>query len=392
MRDVFAQAFRELKADRFRTRLSLLGVAVGIFSIVAALTLVDTLQGIIRDGFSAYGGDILFVDREPLEPDLTEDGVFRWWEYAARPAVSWQEYRYLKEKGEGDAFRETAFVGHSASRVGVAGQWRLLTAQPLSAGRGFTERELLDGLPVAIVGADVKKADGGKLRCGEALWIDNIRYEVIGVFQKAGMNTVSTVDVDHVKLVPWKTLHGEAIRTSILLSGADLQKVRSLMRECRRLTPLQDDNFALNRLSFILEEMNEIFSMVAKVGWIVGVFALLVGGFGIANMLYVSVEERKPQIGICRAIGAKRSVIVKQFLGEAAILSLLGGAVGILSVQAILLLLRLIVRTSLALPLILSPQSALSGLAVSLLIGLLFGTLPARSASRLHPLEASNHI
>lgn len=384
MRDVLAQVLRELGADRFRTRLSLLGVAVGIFSIVATLTLVDAVQESIREGFSAYGGEVLFVDRVPLEPDLNEDGQFRWWAYAQRPPVSWREYRFLAERGAGEAFMDIAFAGYGASCVGVAGDWRLLVPQPLSEGRGFTERELRDALPVVLVGSAVEARQGVPLRVGDPLWIEGTRYEVIGIFEKAGFNTVSTVDVDQARLVPCRGPKTAWIRSSILLAGADEAKVRLLMRECRRLGPHQEDNFSLNRLSFLLDEMNDLFRLVAKLGWIVGIFSLLVGGFGIANMLYVSVEERKPQIGICRALGAPRSIIIRQFLAEAAILSLLGGLAGIAFVQVILLILRQFVDF---LPLLLSPEAFLSGLLVSLLLGLIFGVSPARHAAYLHPAE-----
>ena len=140
--------------------------------------------------------------------------------------------------------------------------------------------------------------------------------------------------------------------------------------------------------------MNSLFGMAAKLGWIVGIFSLMVGGFGIANMLYVSVEERRPQIGICRALGAKRRVIVRQFLCEALALSLFGGWTGILFVQLLLLLLRVILIIQGGsidfLPLFLSPRAIISGLSTALLIGLLFGVTPARRASRLAPVEAIN--
>ena len=206
MRDAWAQAFRELRADRFRTGLSLLGVAVGIFSIVAALTLVEAMQQSIREGFAVHGGDILFVDRVPLEPDLDEDGRFRWWNYALRPEVSWREFRYLEENG-GDAFARIAFARYGAERVGVDGDWRLLVPSSIAEGRSFTDRELREGAPVLMAGADVKRGEGKAassrpLRPGETLWIEGVRYEIIGIFKKTGLNTVSTVDVDHLRLVP----------------------------------------------------------------------------------------------------------------------------------------------------------------------------------------------
>lgn len=372
--------------DRLRTLLSLLGVAVGVFSIVAALTLVDALQRTVREGFAAYGGDVLYVERVPLEPDLSEDGVFRWWAYAARPEVSWREYRYLLSRGEasvagcGAAFSSAAYAAYGPEATGVDGDWRLLVPQALSGGRGFTPRELEEGAAVAMVGAGVDAA------VGDALWADGARYRVVGVFERAGMGTVSPVDVDNVRLVPSRAMRSPALRSSILLSGADEGRVRAIMRECRRLGPLQDDNFALNRLSFLLEELTEVLAMVARVGWIVGAFALLVGGFGVANMLYVSVEERKVQIGICRALGARRRVIVLQFLREAVALSFAGGVAGLALVQLSLLAVAAAGET--LLPLTVSPRAVTAGLGVSLALGLAFGVSPARAASRLHPVEA----
>ncbi|MCR5710048.1 MAG: ABC transporter permease [Bacteroidales bacterium] len=384
MIDFLVRTFRELKADRLRTLLSLLGVAVGIFSIVASLTLVDSLRNAVSEGFEAFGSDLLFVEREPLEPDLNEDGVFRWWAFTGRPQVSWNEYRYLKDRGSGSsgmqaAFSRIAFASHGRRCVGVDGDWPLVVGQPLAEGRGFSAGELSGGRQVAVVGADVEAA------VGSSLWIDGTRYTVIGRFARAGATTVSTVDVDRARIVPFRAMHSPSFRNSIVLSDADDGRVRTLMREVRRLPPTVPDNFAFNRLSFLLDEMGEIFRLVARLGWIVGVFSLLVGGFGIANMLYVSVEERKPYIGLCRALGARRRTIVAEFLCEAVVLSLLGAAGGIGLVGAALGLVSL-AGTSLSLTL--SFRAVVSGLAAAAALGLLFGVAPARSAAGLSPVEA----
>lgn len=386
MNDFWMHAFRQLKADRFRTLLSLLGVAIGIFSIVAALTLVDSVQTSVREGFSAFGSDLLFIDREPLEPDLNEDGVFRWWEYATRPSVTWREYQYVKERGDGMAFDQIAFAAYGPETVGVDGNWSLLVPQSLAQGRFFTQRELEEGLPVVIVGSAVEATGGRKISCGDPLWLEGKRYEVIGVFAKAGLTTVSPVDVDEVRLVSYKSQRQTPLRSSIIVSGANHERIRTIIREYRRLSPGQEDNFALNRLSFLLDEMNEIFALLSKLGWIIGIFSLLVGGFGIANMLYVSVEERKPQIGICRALGAKRRRIEREFLGEATILSLMGGSAGITLVEILMLTYRLSGKISL--PLSLSPRAIITGLIVAIIIGLTFGVAPAHHAAKLHPVEA----
>ena len=379
MNDSLAQAFRELKADRFRTLLSLSGIAVGIFSIVAALTLVDSLQHSLHEGFASFGNDLLFVEREPLEPDLNEGGEYRWWEYTARPPVTWREYRYLAEAG-GDAYSQIAFVAYGPSAVGVAGDWRLLIQQPLSAGRGFTADELEEGLPLVFAGAETTA------KVGDKLWLDGVRCEVIGIFEKAGLTTVCPVDIDHVRLIPYRALQGPVLRGSILLAGAEPEQIRQLMRSCRRLTPFQKDDFALNRISYLLDEMNKLFSMAAKLGWIIGFFSLLAGGFGMANMLYVSVEERRQQIGICRALGARRRTIERQFLEEAVLLSLLGAMAGIGLVVLLVMLQRRLPGS--VLPLTLTVRTPLAGTGIALVLGLVFGTAPARAAARLSPVEA----
>lgn len=365
-------------ADRFRTALSLLGVAVGVFAIVAALTVVDSVQKAVRESFDSFGSDVLFVEKEPLEPDLSEDGVFRWWAYVGRPEVSFREYRYLETQAAG-AYSSMAFVAYGRTGTGVAGDWSLLVRQPLQEGRTFSQQELETGAPVVLLGCDVEHS-------GTMKWIDGVPYRVIGVFRKAGAGVVSPVDIDQACLIPYKAMQEVPLRSSILVAGADEAVIRARMREVRRLPAGKPDDFAFNRLSFLLDEMTELFRMVSRLGWIIGLFSLLVGGFGVANILYVSVEERKPQIGLCRALGARKRVIVREFLREAVSLSVAGGATGVgLVGLATALLGRL---APMALSLSLSPRAALSGLVASFVLGLLFGAAPARHAASLDPVAA----
>lgn len=368
-----------MKTDRLRTLLSLSGVAVGIFSIAAALTLVDSLKRTLQEGFAAYGSDILYVEREPLEPDLNEDGIFRWWEYASRPPVTLREYRFLTAQ-ESEIFSNSAFISYGPNTVGVEGDWHLLTQQALAAGRGFTAEELAEGKPVAMVGAEAEAA------CGDRIWLDGARFEVIGIFEKAGLMTVCPVDIDHARLVPCRAQRGPILRGSILLSGADPEQIRSLMRIYRRLTPLQKDDFSLNRISYLLDEMSEVFTLAARLGWVIGFFSLLAGGIGIANMLYVSVEERRREIGICRAIGARRITIERVFLKESLLLSLLGAVGGLALLSLLIGLLRLM--PSVSLPLTLSIKTVLTGAGISMTLGILFGVAPAHMAANLSPIEA----
>ena len=363
-----------METDRFRRRLSLLGVAVGIFSIVAARSLVDCLQQMVQEGFAAFGGEVLYIDREPLEGDPDEDGTFRWWKYAGRPAVTWEEYRALAK-----VFPESAFVAYGAEVVGVDGQWPLLVAQPLAEGRGLTDRELTSGTARCLAGAETEA------RCGDVRWLDGNRYEVVGVFEKAGMAAVSPIDVDHAFLVPFRTMRGAVLRSSIAVAGAETEAVRAAMRSLRRLPPASPDTFAVNRLSFLREEMDEVFGLAARLGWIIGLFSLLAGGIGMANMLYVSVEERRGEIGLCRAVGARQGDIARRFIREAVGVALSGGVAGIALAQGAAWIAGIFLRE---LKPGVSPAAALSGLVAAVVIGLLFGGAPARAAARLHPIDA----
>jgi len=387
----------DLFRDWFRTLLSLLGVCIGVFSIVSVFTCVDSLKSTIREGFENFGTDILFVEKEPLEPDLNEDGVFRWWNYAGRPQVTEDEYRYLAENSSlaGKAAYSVSF----SDIVGVSGDWDLTVQTPLAAGRGFSSSELERGTAAVIIGDSVRERLSDEMGdpLGRNIRIGDSYFTVIGIFEKRGSNAVSTVDVDNARIIPYRAAAALAdlsfARASVALApksgaGADelLYESRSLLRQVRRLSPSEEDDFAINRFSFILGEMTEIFDLVNSLGWIIGIFSLLVGCFGVANIMFVSVQERIHEIGIQKALGARRSRILTQFLSEASLLSLLGGAAGVLLVAA-----GLLVVPDGVIELRLTAANVLLGLGISLATGLVAGLAPALHASRLNPVDAINH-
>lgn len=390
-------AFSQLRADRFRTFLSLAGVCVGIFSIVAVLTLVDSLDDGIRRSFDEFGSDVVFVEQVPIEPDLNDEGVFRWWKYASRPPVTHDEYLALRDNCAGGvsftaffrssvSFRGRSF--HAGETLGVTPGWEMVVRNPLESGRGFTASELRSDAPVALIGQSVaRKLFDGADPVGSTVKVGGVNATVIGVFRQGGANMVSLVDVDACTVVPYgfasRLRSFSGARTSI--TAHDDASIRPLMRNCRRLRPSEEDNFAINRISFVAEQVGDIFRLVNRLGWIVGIFSLLAGGFGIANIMFVSVVERRPQIGIQKALGATGRTVLMQYLVESATLSVAGGAAGV----ALTFFLTLLMPEGLV-EVRLSAADALAGLAVSALIGVVAGTAPALSASRLSPLEAIN--
>lgn len=379
-------------ADRFRTFLSLLGVCIGIFAIVAVFTLVDSLHSTIRDSFREYGTDILFVESQPLEPDLNEDGIFRWWEYVSRPPVQLSEYEFLKSHLS--ECGGIAFTSQGGGTVGVEGDWRMVIKEGLECGRFFSEAEMSRGADVVILGSKMVEelfpGQRGSHVLGKSMKAGSKNLRIIGVFNETGADRVSTVDVDHSGIIPmrcYERIEGltASARNSIAVSGASADEIRSLVRQVRRLRPGDADNFAINSLSFIINELDDLFRMVGRLGWIVGFFSLLVGCFGIANIEFVNVEERIPQIGIQRAVGARKRDIAVEYINEAVKLSVGGGVIGIVLVWV----LTIIVPVGL-ISLKLSLSNIFTGLMVSVLTGLAAGVAPALRAARLDPVAAIN--
>ena len=391
-RESVAMAVAQFRNDRFRTGLSLAGIAIGIFSTVAALTLVDSLGRCMNDGFSDFGRDLVMIEQIPLEPELDEEGGFRWWDYATRPPVTREEYLFLSSHSTLAAdICYTCYFNNSVT-IGVTGDWRLSVRNPFSEGRAFSAAELAGGAAVAVIGAEYARKHPGE----KSLAIDGARFEIIGTLARSGIGAVSLADIDEAVVIP-----GEAARR--MPSAGDVRSVitarpregvaagdfdaqlRSLLRQSRHLTPQEEDNFALNRLTFIENELAEIFSLVDTIGWIIGLFSLLIGGFGIANILFVAVKERTRQIGIRKALGATHGMIALQFLTEAATLSAAGGTAGLTGVALVTLLLR-----HSPVPILLTGSHIAAGMTAALIIGIAAGMAPAISAAKMHPAVALN--
>lgn len=385
-----AFALAQLKTDRFRTVLSLSGIAIGIFSTVAVLTLMGSLRRVMEEGLAEFGKDVVLIETIPLEGALNDEGEFRWWDYANRPPVSREEYLFLAENARSaqNLCFSLSFTDNPV--VGVAGQWQLAIRNRIASGRPFTAAELSGGAAVALVGADYAREHEGE----KSLVVDGRVFEIIGIFERSGISAVSLTDTDASIVIPMeaaRTLPGAATAHATISAqpkpGVSEEafdaELRRLLRSHRRLSPGVEDNFALNRLTFILRESRDLFSIIDTIGWIVGLFSLLIGGFGIANILFVAVRERTRQIGLQKALGATRGMIAVQFLTEAATLSLSGGVAGLAAVW----LLTQILRGS-AVPMVLSPALFTTGLMTALLTGIAAGMAPAIQAANLAPAVA----
>jgi putative ABC transport system permease protein len=407
----FAFAWKALKSNVLRTILSLLGVTVGIFAIIAVFTLVDSLEANIKSSFDFLGTGVIYVGKMPWAPE--GNGPYKWWEYWRRPTPSYNEYKFLNAtmrnktamsifavKGNAVVRNGNNSIGQIALR-GTGESYDEIYDVNVAQGRYFTRDEVDGGRSVAILGHEVALTlfPNGRDPVGEEVKIKDMKYKVIGVIKREGQSFLGTPSNDFSVLIPYHSFRKlyqtgtgrwNELQSTIGIKGSETDlglvelenEIKGLMRSRRGLRPIEKDNFALNRPEAIMNAIGKLFDVVGWAGWIIGGFSILVGGFGIANIMFVSVKERTSIIGLQKSLGAKNYFILFQFLFEAIFLSLIGGLGGILLV----FLLTFVPFGSLEV--VLSFKNVVLGLGVSSVIGLIAGIVPAAVAARLDPVIA----
>ena len=399
----FRFSWQALRSNLLRTTLSLLGVTVGIFAIIAVFTLVDSLERNIKDSLSFIGDKVVYVQKWPW----IFGGEFQWWKYFQRPVPTYSEYRFLSDRLESAEaivamdFKGRVTIKHDNNSMasliqGTTLDYNKISEVPIEQGRYFTQQEIDVARNVAIIGADVaENLFPAQDPVGKTFKLSGHNFTVIGVQRKKGESILNVGGNPDIKcLIPYgafaKLFHSVQPDIDIAIKGYDTDEglveleseIRGLLRTRRGLRPLQEDNFAINRPEAAAQAISGIFSVLTIAGWVIGGFSILIGGFGIANIMFVSVKERTNIIGIQKSLGAKNYFILCQFLFEAVLLSLVGGIAGIFLVY----LLSFMDLGSLDLQL--TPGNITLGLGVSSVIGILSGIIPAFSASRMDPVIA----
>ena len=405
LQESFRFAIQALVGNKLRTLLSLLGVTIGIFAIISVFAVVDSLERNIRTSVESLGDNVVFVNKWPWQMG----GDYPWWKYYQRPLPTIQELNNLEQRLEmAEAVAFVAGAGNKTAKyksndvegIGVAAVshgYQDVYGFELSSGRYFSILESATGKPVAIIGDNIAQSlFAGENPIGKVVKFIGQRATVIGVFEKAGDSIIGSSDDDNI-VIPVKfarnfiRLNSESTNPMFMVKakqGVSNEQLKDdltrVMRSVRRLSPKADDNFALNETSILSNGIDMMFSVIDLAGIIIGGFSLLVGGFGIANIMFVSVKERTNIIGIQKAIGAKNHFILLQFLFEAILLCLIGGLIGISVVYIGTLIANYYIDFDIAL----SANNVVTGLWVSVLIGVMSGMIPAISASKLDPVEA----
>ncbi len=408
LKESFIFSFKALIANPIRTILSLLGVTIGIFTIIAVLSTVDSLEDSIKDNLSFLGTDNLRVEKWPW--DFTNPG-YEWWKFWKRPEPIYKEYEFLKENlNSAEAVEIITSRGgisvkylNNSSTIdnlnGIVFENKFFNDWDFVAGRFFTENETLTGSNAAIIGykimEDLFKTPENSI--GKQLKIKGKSFTIIGVQKEQGEAFGGGDSYDRQMSIPFNSFKkiykvGKKGNNAVLrikgISDNDPglinleYELKGLLRAKRGLKPIEEDNFAINRPEYLSSFVSTIFATISIAGWVIGSFSILVGGFGIANIMFVSVKERVPIIGLQKSLGAKKYFILMQFLFESSFLSVFGGLFGIFFV----FLLTLPDLGSFDLQI--SLENVILGISISSIIGILAGFFPALFASNLDPVEA----
>ncbi len=396
-------AIDSLVVNKLRTILSLLGITIGIFAMVSVFTMVDSLENNIRSSISSLGDNVIYVAQMPWDFDPNQ----AWWDYIRRPQPDLDEFKMLKKQlqnAESVAMvvggsNTVKYKNNSMENVqgsGVTSEYNQIWDLTIEKGRYITELESNTGRPVTVIGADIAESlFGTNNPIGKKIKIKGRKVEVIGVIEKEGESMMGQSN-DRKMFMPLQfarnfyNLRSRNSGAVIMVKAkpnaleALTDELTGVMRSVRKLKPKVKDNFALNKMSMISQGFDQIFGVINISGFVIGIFSILVGGFSIANIMFVSVKERTSLIGIQKSLGAKNFFILFQFLFESVFLCLIGGAVGLFFIFLGTLVMTYVVDF----PTTLGLSNILLGFGLSAGIGIIAGIVPSYQASRLDPVEA----
>lgn len=399
-----AFAVHSLISNKLRTILSLLGITIGIFAIVSVFTVVDSLGRTIKKNISELGDNVVYIQKWPI---MFGPG-FQWWKYLQRPEPELKEMAELMSRArtiESAAFtiqgqRTISYKNNSIpdiTIVSVSDEYERIRSFEVDEGRFISLSEFRSGKNVAVIGRKI--ADDlfpGESAIGKSFEISSAKVDIVGIFKKEGEG-INAGSHDEIAIVPLNyartllNIRSSNVHPALMVKSKPgipidemVDELTGIMRSIRKLKPMQEDNFALNTMSMLTTAFDQLLVTLNIAGFIIGGFAILVGGFGIANIMFVSVRERTRIIGIQKAIGARNVFILFEFLFEAVSLSLMGGIVGLL----LIFIGTIVANSMMEFKIVLGLNNIVIGLSISAVIGIIAGFAPAWRASRLNPVVA----
>ena len=404
LKNSFRLTMQELMVNKLRTALSLIGISFGIFCIIGVLATVNSLEQNIQNEIKDLGNNSIYIDKWEYKGGAD----YPFWKYVNRPLPKFDEVAFIKQRSQ--LASHVAFnmnnignmeysnnVLQGVTYYGVTEEQNLIQPITIEYGRYISSSEFAAGSAVVLVGfTNAEKlflrAD---LAVGKEVILNGKKAKVIGVIKKEGTSLIGGWNYDQCIMMPYRFMRNifdEKRSNAFILAMAKgstttiafKDELEGVMRSIRKLSPKTEDNFSLNDVSGFSDQVSSIFVSINIGGWAIGMLSLVVGAFGIANIMFVTVKERTAMIGLKKAIGAKRSSILMEFLLEAAIICLMGGLIGLLLVY----ILTLILSGAFNFPVYISAGILTLAISMCIIIGILAGIIPASIAARLDPVVA----
>jgi putative ABC transport system permease protein len=402
----FRIAMQELSKNKLRTFLSLFGVTIGIFCIIGVLATVNSLELNIQSEIKALGTNTIYIDKWDYGAGGGPD--YPWWKYVKRPSPKYSELQEIK--GRTSTAEHVVFVINTMSIVdyednslnnvilyGVTEEFPDIQPLEIQYGRFMTDAEFGLGSNAAVIGNEVaEKLFGSAERAvGKQITAKSKNVNVVGVIKKQGSTIIGGWQFDKALVTSYRfgrTIMDERRADPLIMvkgkenmsSKAVKDELKSVMRSIHKLSPKEDDDFALNDINDFSDAMEQAFVSINMGGWIIGILSFVVGIFGVANIMFVTVKERTTQIGLKKAIGAKNGVILTEFLLESAFLCIIGGLIGL----ALVLILTKIASAMLHFHFFLSARIIAVAIIICIVAGVLAGIIPAIKAAKMDPVQA----
>ena len=407
MLNILSSSFRltmqELMVNKLRTALSLIGISFGIFCIIGVLATVNSLEKNIQDEIKGLGTNTIYIDKW----DYSGGPDYPFWKFVNRPLPKFDEIAFIKQRSQ-----LASHIAYNVNNMGnVEYQNNMLqgvtyygiteeqtSIQPIiiQFGRYISSSEFVAGSSVVVLGFTNAenlfiRAD---LAVGKEVILNGKKAKVIGVIKKEGQNMIGW-NYDQCVMMPYRFIRNivdekrsnafiMAMAKEGITSVAFKDELEGVMRSIRKLSPRTEDNFSLNDVSGFSDKVSSLFATINIGGWAIGLLSLVVGAFGIANIMFVKVKERTAMIGLKKAIGAKRRSIMLEFLLEAAIICIMGGLIGLLLVY----ILTIVFTNLFNFPVFISAGILTLAISICIIIGILAGIIPASIAARLDPVVA----
>ena len=399
LREGLGISWDAIRAHKLRSSLTTLGIVIGIVTVTLMAAAIEGLDNAFLQSISALGADVFYVQRNSWVNENSED---TWLKAQKRRPIRLEEAAALAEQlplaavapmatDSGDSVKYKDRSANTAFIIGTTDTYLDTSGVSVAQGRFLTAADAEGGRPICVIGSEVaSNLFRGEQPLGAKIKIEDQSFEVVGILEKQG--TMLGWSLDNRIIVPLRQFLAEIwsrppidiqvkVKGLVKLDEAR-EELRQTMRHIRRLPPNQGDDFAINQQDQIVELFHRLTGRIALIGLFITSLSLFVGGIGIMNIMFVSVAERTREIGIRKAIGAKRRTILLQFLIEAACICLIGGFIGV----GIAWLATLAAQHFL--PTYLSLNIVIMALLVSLLTGLISGFLPAWRAARMNPVDA----